>query len=290
MPAEEIAVDEVLVRRLLTERHPDLADATITHVDSGWDNTTWRLGTKLAARIPRRQAAVPLIENEQRWLPIVSRDLTVAVPEHVRIGTPTSFFPWPWSVVRWLPGVTADVEPLAATGGGPLGETLATLHQPAPTSAPTNPYRGIPLRRRHDFFSERLAGVRAHPDLVPGIVVDGLADAWASGLAAPESARTVWIHGDLHPRNVLVAGGRLVGLIDWGDLTAGDAATDLAAAWTLLSSVDARRAFWSAIPSTDGLVDRSRAWAALFGLALFTSGERRHAPIGHRIMARVAAG
>jgi aminoglycoside phosphotransferase (APT) family kinase protein len=38
----------------------------------------------------------------------------------------------------------------------------------------------------------------------------------------------VWLDGDLHPGNMLVIGGRLSGVIDFGDLTSGDPATDLA--------------------------------------------------------------
>ena len=42
----------------------------------------------------------------------------------------------------------------------------------------------------------------------------------------------VWLHGDLHPANVVVSDGTLSGVIDFGELCAGDPATDLAAAST----------------------------------------------------------
>jgi len=32
----------------------------------------------------------------------------------------------------------------------------------------------------------------------------------------------LWLHGDLHPGNVLVSDGCLSGVIDFGDLTSGD--------------------------------------------------------------------
>jgi aminoglycoside phosphotransferase (APT) family kinase protein len=44
----------------------------------------------------------------------------------------------------------------------------------------------------------------------------------------------MWLHGDLHPANTLVADGILSAVIDFGDLCSGDPATDLAAAWMLL--------------------------------------------------------
>ncbi len=54
-------------------------------------------------------------------------------------------------------------------------------------------------------------------------------------ITAPEwTGPALWIHADLHPANGLTADGSLCGVIDFGDLCAGDPACDLAAAWTLL--------------------------------------------------------
>lgn len=54
-------------------------------------------------------------------------------------------------------------------------------------------------------------------------------------MAAPECAGpALWLHGDLHPANVLTTNGTFAGVIDFGDLFAGDPAYDLAATWILL--------------------------------------------------------
>jgi aminoglycoside phosphotransferase (APT) family kinase protein len=34
----------------------------------------------------------------------------------------------------------------------------------------------------------------------------------------------LWLHGDLHPANLLVSRGRITGVIDFGDITSGDPA------------------------------------------------------------------
>ena len=61
----------------------------------------------------------------------------------------------------------------------------------------------------------------------------------------PSSARThsysraqtpASLHGDLHPANVLVNDGQVSGVIDFGDITAGDPASDLSVAWKRLIS------------------------------------------------------
>ncbi|GGW65555.1 hypothetical protein GCM10010320_53520 [Streptomyces caelestis] len=51
----------------------------------------------------------------------------------------------------------------------------------------------------------------------------------------------MWLHGDLHPANMLTADGTFCGVIDFGDLCAGDPALDLAAAWILLPDGPADR-------------------------------------------------
>ena len=93
-----------------------------------------------------------------------------------------------------------------------------------------------------------------------------------AGLLAATATDRVWIHGDLHPRNVLVNHGRLSAVLDWGDVTAGDAAADLAAVWWLFD-LAVHADFWSAYRHVaPAMWHRARAWAALFGLSFLSFG------------------
>lgn len=81
----------------------------------------------------------------------------------------------------------------------------------------------------------------------------------------------MWIHGDLHPGNLLVSEGRLSAVIDFGDLTAGDPATDLSAFWMLLPPAE-RQTFLTAARDEFDRLDahtlmRARGWALVLGLA-----------------------
>ncbi|MFW6198669.1 MAG: aminoglycoside phosphotransferase family protein [Acidobacteriota bacterium] len=274
-------MDEDRVRALLEEQHPDLAHRRLVLLDSGWDNFTFRLGSELAVRLPRRQLAVEPIRNEQRWLPVLGPRLTLRVPVPVRTGRPGAGYPWPWSVVPWLPGRSADRRPPADEQAPRLAEFLGALHRPAPAEAPVNPFRGVPLRDRADAVERRL---RRHRHRLPA----GLTELWEESLrtAAPRERR--WIHGDLHPRNLLVQGDALVGVIDWGDLTAGDPATDLAVAWMLFESAAARRTFLQECGPDTAMIARARGWAVLFGATLLDTEEPEHAPVGANTLRRLA--
>ncbi|GGR84487.1 hypothetical protein GCM10010284_17070 [Streptomyces rubiginosohelvolus] len=58
--AAEIEITADLVRDLLREQHPDLAELAVREVEGGWDNQQWRLGDELAVRMPRTERAPEL--------------------------------------------------------------------------------------------------------------------------------------------------------------------------------------------------------------------------------------
>src|SRR6185436_19453144 len=65
----------------------------------------------------------------------------------------------------------------------------------------------------------------------------------------PPSAGSV-CHGDLHFRHVLVADGRVSGLIDWIDLCRGDPALDLQLVWSAMPP-ETRGAFFAEYGDVD---------------------------------------
>jgi hypothetical protein len=48
----ELEITAELIRDLLREQHPDLADRPVRLGARGWDNQLWRLGDDLAVRLP----------------------------------------------------------------------------------------------------------------------------------------------------------------------------------------------------------------------------------------------
>jgi aminoglycoside phosphotransferase (APT) family kinase protein len=269
IPPAEIIVDERLVRALLESQQPDLAGLPLRHVATGWDNVTYRLGDRLAVRLPRIRAAAALIVNEQTWLPWLASRLPVAIPVPVRQGRAEADFPWPWSVVPWVAGRVADSSPLDVSEAGVFGRFLASLHQPPPAGFPRNDYRGVPLASLDETI---LSWLDTLPDGGLGVPAATVRDRWGEAVRSPIDVDLTCIHGDLHPRNLVVDRGRLAAVLDWGDMTGADPAADLAAAWVLFP-VAAHAQVWDAYGRiTAHTLTRAAGWAVFFGLTLVNSG------------------
>lgn len=264
----ERPIDAALVRALLREQHEDLSGLPLNDSVSGWDNEMFRLGEQLAVRLPRRATAATLTRNEQRWLPELSARLPLQIPAPIRIGRPNTRFQWPWSIVPWYagkPAVHASGDHQGAIAEA-LGAFLQALHRPAPSDAPRNPWRGVPLVERTELLHRDVRRLAHDVDR------DAVFALWDRALAADVwSGPPLWIHGDLHPGNLLVENRRLSAVVDFGDLTSGDPATDLSVAWMLFSPPHRKRFRAAARPASSPVDDstwlRARGWALALGVA-----------------------
>ncbi|MFC7879830.1 phosphotransferase [Isoptericola sp. NPDC057391] len=284
MTTTDVEITADLVRDLLREQHPDLAHLPVRLGARGWDNQLWRLGDDLAVRLPwATELADALLRKEHTWLPPLAPQLPLPVPVPQRLGEPGALFGRPWIVTTWVPGEPADRAPVTRPGSADLlAAFLSALHRPAPDGAPTGRgegRRGGPLAEHTAGFEHGLAevverGLVAEPEPVRAV--------WQDAVAAPAwDGPAVWLHADLHPANVLTADGALSGVIDFGDLCAGDPAYDLAGAWRLLPDGAVDR-FHDAYRGPDGgpadraTRRRARGWAAataLGGLIVGNAGD-----------------
>jgi aminoglycoside phosphotransferase (APT) family kinase protein len=287
MPVAEVDVSQDLVRRLLATQHPDLAGLPLTLMANGWDNVMYRLGADLIIRLPRRAAAAELVEHEQRWLPMLAPRLPLPVPAPVRVGRPADGYPWSWSIVPFLPGQVVGLTPSAdpASAARSLGGFLRALHTEAPDDAPANPFRGIPFRERAAMDARNMA--------ILGDRIDRgrVQREWEAAVQAPVwDGPPLWLHGDLHPANILVHDGRISGVVDFGDITSGDPATDLSVAWSVIPAAQ-RGEFWDAYGSWGDEATRRRAkgWAMAFSVVYLahSADNPLMERIGHRTYAAV---
>jgi aminoglycoside phosphotransferase (APT) family kinase protein len=221
-------------------------------------------------------------------LPQLAKQFLIAVPVPYRIGLPSSLYPWHWSVIPWLSGQTADGMQLNAEHAQQFGLFLQGLHVAAPIDAPKNPFRGVPLIQRVTILNERMQRIEAQT----APIAPTLRSLWQQAIDAPIDVEPTWIHGDLHPRNVLVDESGITGVIDWGDLAAGDRATDLAALWCLFPKQHLRQQALVAYGEvSEATLIRAKGWAIVFGVVLLDSGlvdRVQNAAIGQKILQYVA--
>jgi aminoglycoside phosphotransferase (APT) family kinase protein len=262
----EREVTAELALSLVREQFPELGAGGIQPFGSGWDNTAYLLDGDIVFRFPRKQSTVALLERETRVLPRLAGWLPLDVPEPRWTGRPTERFPWPFAGYRRLPGVAADAANLSGeermAAAAPLGAFLAALH--------AVPAEGLDLPRdevgrtafapRMPELETRLAHLREHGrigDSAPWLRL------FEGGLPGPPPAPAV-VHGDLYARHLLVDDGRRVsGVIDWGDLHAGDPALDLSIAYGFLPP-RAREAFLRAYGPVDARARRTARLRAAF--------------------------
>jgi len=257
MHADEVHIDVSLVRRLLTAQFPRWAELPISAVQStGTVNAIYRLGDHLYARLPRVQRYAQDLEKEWHWLPKLAPRLSLRVPEPVGKGHPSSSYPFSWAIYGWIEGrpysdELVDDEQRAARD---LAQFVVELRG-------IDPIAGAPRAGRKPL-RELDAITRAAIESARGVIdSDAATVAWERALEAPAwNGAPVWIHTDLLRPNVLVHGGRLCAVIDFGGVGVGDPAADVIAAWSVFGRTG-RGTFRGALSIDEDTWNRARGFA-----------------------------
>ncbi len=122
-----------------------------------------------------------------------------------------------------------------------------------------------------------------------------LATLWRTAAGAPTHVGPpVWVHGDLHPFNLLVeptplGDRRLSAVVDFGDLTAGDPAVDLATRWLTLDDAGGRT-FASLVDADPATWTRARGWAVSIASALAVTDDDAFRTVAARAIDAVLDG
>ena len=256
---DEVEIDVEVARALVADQAPDFAALPLRRVASGGtDNAVFRLGEELALRMPLTPGAVDGLRKELRWMPVLAPHVSVEIPEVVTTGEPSSDYPFPWAVVRWLAGEDASVAPFrsmdeAADDLGRFVHELQTI-DPSDVAPPGSEgfSRGLPLAGRDDAFRSFLRQCEGLLD------VRRVAEIWDDALAAPEwDGPPVWLHADLLPANLLLREGRLAAVLDFGAMASGDPAYDITPAWHVLDAAS-RPAFLDLVGADEAMRRRAR--------------------------------
>src|SRR5262249_35890629 len=138
MHADELQIDEELVRSLLIDQFPDWSDLPLSRVEpAGTVNATFRLGPALSVRLARRKGPTEPGGKEFEWLRKLAPLLPLELPLAVAQGRPSDDYPWFWGLCTWVDGETVPVEEIdAVQAARDLAAFVAALRHADPADGP----------------------------------------------------------------------------------------------------------------------------------------------------------
>ena len=244
MTDDRLDISPETVKALILSQFPDWGGLEITPVrPGGWDNRTFRLGTKMGIRMPSAERYAANISKEATWLPKLAQALPYTVPKPLAVGTPGAGYPFQWMVFAWRDGATLDEGDPTLRQDAVLAEALAaallTLQavptDGAPPAGAQNFHRGGDLGA-YDTETRDLIATLNEPQRQAAKTI------WDRARASHWDAPGLWLHGDMSEGNILMQAGRFAGLLDFGLCGVGDPSSDLVPYWTIFEGA-ARAAF-----------------------------------------------
>jgi aminoglycoside phosphotransferase (APT) family kinase protein len=252
-----------LAGKLIAEQFPEYAGLPITDVEKqGHDNRTYRLGSNMLIRMPTAADYALKVPKEQELLPQLAKRLSINIPAPIKMGNPSSDYPYPFSIYKWLPGKSInlltltdqDKEQLAFDLSKFLKELQAISDVEGPEPGQHNWWRGDHVSVYDKGAREQIAKLADFIDVTRALAL------WDRASTTKWNKTPVWIHGDFAIGNILIEHGKLSAVIDFGGAAVGDPACDLVIAWTYLAG-KARDIFISEMDMDQDTWLRARAWA-----------------------------
>ena len=272
------------LKELVGQSVPDLAGKPFSKVDAaGTDNVIYRVGERHALRVAREHGGIPSLAYRE---PVAMRslhDLPLETPELVAHGLMNEPDGWPWLICTWLKGNSLESLEYRPTQSDASRLALFLLELQGQkrdfAAAPNhdNHWRGIDLVRRDQLTRMAISDTAEDFDAIALLAI------WQAALDAPacrDEDRT-WIHGDLHPGNLLVGSKGISSVIDWGLSGLGDPACDMMAGFTVFDE-PVRDVFWQATGITDAVWKRARGWALSTAVIAYAFHNGTRTPIVER--------
>jgi aminoglycoside phosphotransferase (APT) family kinase protein len=293
MHDDEIEISDDVVRELIIDQYPQWEHAPIRRIESsGTVNAIFRIGSDLAARFPLRPADPDVtrrgLADEARASTEFAQWSPVPSPVPLTIGEPGLGYPLPWSVQTWIQGTVAANDDTSRSEE--FAHDLVTL---------ITALRGADTLGRRFSGGGRGGDFHVHDEWIVTCLresarlfdVTGLAELWSTFRDLPRMSPDVMTHRDLTPSNVLVHGGRLVGVLDCGSFGPADPALDVIAGWHLLDD-GPRALFRTELQCDDNEWERGRAWAFVQALGAgwyYVDSNPVMYDMGRRTLQRVVA-
>jgi len=287
MHENELDISTKMVDHLIKQQCPQYNTLSLKRIPSSSTvHALYQLGQQFVVRLPRIQATQG-IEKEWAWLKHLSPHLDISISEPIFRGNPSEFYPWPWLISHYYPGITPSFEKqnehswLAIA----LADFLNQFHKiPLIEDAPQS-RRGVPLKDLDKQTRQEIVSIGDEFDTTK------LVKLWQtfSNLSTWEH-EPVWVHGDMLPGNILVNHQMISAVIDFSDVGTGDPACDLIIAWALFNK-HSRAIFKKHLQNIDeNTWLRGKGWAlsiAAIMLPYYKNSNPDFAELARRILTQI---
>ncbi|MDF3047208.1 MAG: Acetyltransferase [Candidatus Midichloriaceae bacterium] len=259
----QFALTVDLARKLITEQFPEYALLSIAEVEKqGHDNRTYRLGPNMLIRMPTAENYAEKVVIEQGLLPNLAPHLSINIPAPIKMGRPSADYPYHFSIYKWLPGKSTNLLTLTDEEKEQLTFDLAKFLKELQA---IKVVKGLEPGQHNWWRGDHVSvydkdGREQITELIEIIDARKALALWDHACATKWDKTPVWIHGDFAIGNMLIDGGKLSAIIDFGGSAVGDPACDLVIAWTYLSG-KAREIFISEMDMDSDTWLRACAWA-----------------------------
>ncbi len=262
MHSDQLDIEAALARDLIYDQFPDFRGEEIVALKTAATvHAIFRIGFGHAARFPLQMMdpakCSGLLESEAKASAEFNERCAVPSPRPIGMGRPGAGYPLPWSVQTWIEGETAT--PSAPGNSSAFAYDLARLV--ASLRAADLNGRTFDGRNRGGSFAQHDGWMEVCLSKSENLLdAERLRRMWGTFRELPSLGREAMSHKDLIPANLLVQGGRLVGVLDTGGFGPADPALDLVAGWHLLDR-DNRAVFREALNIGELEWRRGAAWA-----------------------------
>jgi aminoglycoside phosphotransferase (APT) family kinase protein len=253
---------------LIAEQFPEFSHLAINPVElSGHDNRSFRLGENMLIRLPSAEAYALKVTQEQKHLPILSKNLSLSIPTPIKLGKASKDYPWNWSIYQWIEGTSLNIIPLKNLNLEQIALDLAKFLNELHAINSNNGFtQNDLLPGKHNFFRGGHPSVydletRSAIHSLKGFIDTHKATAiWEKAIESKWIKAPVWIHGDIASGNILIKEKKMTAIIDFGSMGLGDPACDLVMAWSFFNN-SSKEIFQKYIEVDNDTWSRAKGWA-----------------------------
>jgi aminoglycoside 2''-phosphotransferase len=264
------------------ERETAIAVRSAEFIGEGWIGMAYRVNDEMVFKFPKRAEDWTELDREIVFLAYAAEHLPLAVPHHLLQLRESGSAPFGYIVYKHIPGEALDVTKMSSSARDAVARTLAEFLKTLHALKPGTVTRVLPKENPYQVAMEHSRGAEERiVSRLTRVEQRALAEFFRRNASEPQSiGRARVLHADFSGDHILCVGDEVAGIIDWGDVSLGDADYDFGYLYEEFGEAFVRQmAEHYGHPDPDRLVRKARYFTFLDQLGTILYGGER-APEG----------